>query len=218
MKANRRLTRLRPAALLFLLLFLALLLAAAVFYFVTRWAAPPSGGAGGGVRAIWPELGALVPLPGSSKPPRYITSSLWGQGGGLGNALFRMAALYAIGQRAGGRLPYFSEEPKLEFHGLVMRKFQKEAEELFPAMARLVHIVDPAPNYRVVDTGSYTCCHYVNFTEKLVGVEDEYVRITSEGFQHYKYFAGYEREVKKLMQCGEKVVERVKKHAEGLFG
>jgi len=161
----------------------------------------------------------FLPLAGNSQPQHYITGTLFGDGGGIGNVLFRMASLYGIGKRVGGRLPYFAEEPKLQLHGLVMRKFQEKAKDLFPELVQLIHIVDPAPtvNFTVVDTGGYTCCKYENFTEKLIGVKKTYVRITSEGFQHYKFFAGYEREVKKLLQCGEGVVKRMSEYAEELL-
>uniref|UniRef100_A0A7E4URC5 O-fucosyltransferase family protein n=1 Tax=Panagrellus redivivus TaxID=6233 RepID=A0A7E4URC5_PANRE len=136
--------------------------------------------------------------------PTYRTCS------GIGNQMFRVAALYGIGK-------YTQRTPAMDASQSCQQAYMSEIKSTFPRFYDLVKLKDPhSPTAEKVTFGD-DCCMYQDPT--IIPNSDADVLVLSGNFfQSFKYFGFAKPEIIELFQFSEGVKLSAAKYARDLFG
>ncbi|KAL3070105.1 hypothetical protein niasHT_038814 [Heterodera trifolii] len=135
---------------------------------------------------------------------------------GLGNQMFRFAALYAIGKPY-GRKPIYKEYHKCTSED------EREKQMLFPVFASQEKYFDPAEKQNeifYIENGFPGCYAYEDPQKFAISrIKQKYLEMDGEScLQSYKYFESRRTEIRQIFQFGNGICKRVTAFKNELFG
>ncbi|KAL3096345.1 hypothetical protein niasHT_026312 [Heterodera trifolii] len=140
---------------------------------------------------------------------------------GLGNQMFRFAALYGIGKPY-GRKPIYKESQKCTTHDHGTEG-GREKEMLFPVFARQEKYFNPAGKQNqifYIKNGFIGCFAYEDPQKFAISrIKQKYLEMDGEAcLQSYKYFESRRTEIRQIFQFGHQLCRTVMAFKKELFG
>ncbi|KAI1697036.1 galactoside 2-alpha-L-fucosyltransferase [Ditylenchus destructor] len=141
---------------------------------------------------------------------KYLGSTVMACGG-IGNMMWRFASLYGIGRQL-NRTFYVEESWQC------MKDSHAEALEIFPEYGkRMRFVATNSTNKSDVKFGSIGCCKYDD-VDRLKNETNEYILLSGDYFQDYRFFNAVRNEIRFLFQWSMPVRRKVEKYGRFLFG